>query len=81
MDAGVDALKTSKYVLELVARLPLSIVTLIFATEAFAGIVNEYHKSYVVPQVLVAMLSFVARYRSPLIVVQVVETVNGVADV
>ena len=46
----------------------------------FAGNVNVYHTSLVVPQELVAIPSLVAKYRSPLVVVQPVDGVSGVAD-
>jgi hypothetical protein len=53
-------------VFELVAVFPLSISTVIVAVTALEGRVNVYHTSLVVPQVLVAIPSLVALYKSPL---------------
>jgi hypothetical protein len=68
-------------VFEFVAVFPLSIFTLIVAATAFAGNVNQYHTSFVVPHVLVAIPSLVAWYKSPLVPLpQVVTGVIIVAD-
>ena len=74
-----DAPKTSIYVFEFIAVFPLSIETVIVVDIAFAGTVNLYHTSFVIPHVLILMSSLEARYKSPLIVEQVVFGVNVVA--
>jgi len=56
-------------------------VTVIVVVIALEGRVNLYHTSFVVPHVLVAIPSLVARYKSPLVPVpQLVTGVSVVAD-
>jgi hypothetical protein len=75
-----EALNTSTYVFELVAVFPLSIVTVTVVVIALAGKVILYQTSLVVPHELVAIPSFVAKYKSPLVVTQLVPGVSVVTD-
>src|SRR5215218_8628637 len=76
-----DALNTSRYVFELVAVLPLSGVTEIVTIVDPAGTINLYHTSFVVPAVLVGLPVAEAKYKSPVLVVQLVAGVRLTAPV
>ena len=65
---------------ELVAVFPLSIVTVIVVVTTLFGKVILYHTSLVVPHELVAIPSLEAKYKSPLVVTQLVPGVNAVAE-